>query len=310
VLVQTVLSAFDFFMHYLVVFAVAFLTFCLSGYILFGEQNEGWSTVGRSINSLFMVMFGEFPEHFKGDAAITAGFWFWTCYITFQVLLFNILLAAIVHRYLDVRARLGEPGAGLFRQCWQLFNEFWWMRSYEGTQKSVPPETLLDMLSADTDPAHIEKCGRLNVDRRLRTREDLAKAELDPPIDVQFLVDRGCNERAAEQLLDKVRNWRFDISMTSAPSHRLMIMLAKHMTFVKAQTEYLQSRMHARVDAAAKSVDRLDLKHAKCVPLARRIRKAQELPHGWTSHADEDGRRYLRHEESGLTSWTLPRQLI
>merc|ERR1719428_2473125 len=100
------------------------------------------------------------------------------------------------------------------------------------------------------------------------------------------------------------------MTIQASPAEKLVLMVAKHITFVKTQTEYLQSRMHARVEAAAKSVDRLDLKHAKCLALARRIRKAQELPRGWTQHRDAEGRRYLRHEETGLTSWTLPRQLI
>jgi hypothetical protein len=66
----------------------------------------------------------------------------------------------------------------------------------------------------------------------------------------------------------------------------------------------------AKVAWAGKAMDRLDLKHAKSVSLAKRIRRAQELPPGWTAHTDDQGRRYLRQTETGLTSWTLPRHLI
>merc|ERR1712060_594112 len=102
------------------------------------------------------------------------------------------------------------------------------------------------------------------------------------------------------KLLEACAAWRYSMSHTTSPSK---LLIAKQMTKQKEQVDWLQSRIHGRVDAAAKTVDRLDLKHAKCAALARRIKKAQVLPKGWTAHVDKEGRRYLRQEETGLTSW-------
>jgi hypothetical protein len=310
VLIQTIMSSVDFFLHYIVIFGVVFFSFAHSGYILFGEQREDWSTAGQSINGLFLILFGQFNTQFHGDVAITSASWFWLFYFSVQLLLINLLTAAMVHRYLDVRNRLCEPGVGIVKQTMNAVSEFWWKRTYEGSQKSVPAAELLEMLSADTDPIYLEKCGRLQVDRRLRTREDLHKAENDPTVDLDFLLERGCDPYVGMKLLEACATWRYNMSNTSSPSVLLKLLIAKQMSKQKAQVDWLESRLHGRVDAAAKTVDRLDLKHAKCAALARRIRKSQVLPNGWTAHIDKDGRRYLRQEETGLTSWTLPRQLI
>merc|ERR1712151_1079094 len=100
--------------------------------------------------------------------------------------------AAILHRYLDVKERLGESGEGLLRQIIDVVREALWARTYGGSKKSAPSDDLLDLLTADMDPAHIENLSRLRVDRRLRDRVDLANSVNDPVMDVDFLVGRGC----------------------------------------------------------------------------------------------------------------------
>mmetsp|Transcript_470 Transcript_470/g.1396 ORF Transcript_470/g.1396 Transcript_470/m.1396 type:complete len:809 (-) Transcript_470:84-2510(-) len=311
VLVQAMLSAADFFLHYLMAIGVVFLNFALGGFILFGERLEGWSTFGRSINMLFMVLFGEFDyDEFHGVAPATAAFWFWSFYVCTALLLVKLLTAAILNRYLAVRERLGEPGASLAQQLADYMGQIWWLRTYDGAQKSIPEEQLLEVISADADPSLLERLSRLGVDRRLRTREDLARAERDAFVDVEFLVKHGCDPMTAERLLDRCSGWRHQMSMTSSPAHRLMLLVARHMTHMRTETERMEAKLRDRIDHAAKAVDRLDLKHAKCAALARRVRKAQELPAGWTALTDEQGRRYLRQEVTGLTSWTLPRSMI
>lgn len=39
-----------------------------------------------------------------------------------------------------------------------------------------------------------------------------------------------------------------------------------------------------RVDRAAQSADRVDVKHAKCAALAKRLRRAQQIPAGTRKH--------------------------
>merc|ERR1712050_177180 len=108
--------------------------------------------------------------------------------------------------------------------------ESWWSRTYEGAQKSVPSEALLEMMAQDVDQKEIEKLGRLSVDRRLRTRDDLSEAENDPFITTEFLVGRGCDRVVAERLLERVRKFRHQMTMASSPAHRLMLLVARQMT--------------------------------------------------------------------------------
>jgi len=176
--------------------------------------------------------------------------------------------------------------------------------------KSTPDEDLLRMLSADTDAAHIKKLMNMKTDRRLRTRDDLAKAEKDVAVDVEFLVQRGMDPLSAERLLERCLQWAGNISTTSSATNRLMLLVAKQMNFIQLEAERMQRKVRSRIDRAAQSADRVDVKHAKCIALSKRLQRAQKIPAGWTVHRDEQGRRYLRHEQSGLTSWTLPRGLI
>lgn len=87
-------------------------------------------------------------------------------------------------------------------------------------------------------------------------------------------------------------------------------MVVRQMHLLRFESERLQERLVKKFDHSVKVVDRIDLKHAKCHSLARRLRKGQTLPPGWTAHVDDQGRRYLRQEETGLTSWTLPKHLL
>mmetsp|Transcript_112527 Transcript_112527/g.303803 ORF Transcript_112527/g.303803 Transcript_112527/m.303803 type:complete len:88 (+) Transcript_112527:861-1124(+) len=87
-------------------------------------------------------------------------------------------------------------------------------------------------------------------------------------------------------------------------------MLVRQMNHLRFESDKLQDKMNRKFQRSAKVVDRIDLKHAKCLSLARRIRKGQQLPPGWTAHTDTDGRRFMRQEETGLTSWTLPKHLL
>jgi len=236
--------------------------------------------------------------------------WFAAFYILVTLLLIKTLTAAIVHNYLEVRARLGEPGMGLQRQVLEAFREALWGRSFEGSQRSVPYDDLLEVLSADTDQEHLKRMGNLQVDRRLKSRADLHKAERAQSLDVEYLVSLGCAEGMARRLLQQCSQWTNSIAETSSPTRRLVILVARHVNFLRGEAEFLMHQLKQIFDRSAKLVDRIDLKHAKSVALARRIRKAQVLPPGWTAHTDQEGRRYLRQKETGLTSWTLPKHLL
>ena len=82
------------------------------------------------------------------------------------------------------------------------------------------------------------------------------------------------------------------------------------MRSTKIDTTNIREKVRPRVNFAAAIVDRSDIMQVKCWSMAKRIKRAQEVPDGWEVHFDPNGRRYLRHKETGLTSWTLPRKMI
>lgn len=311
VLIQAVLYMSNMFAHYMLVIIVVFGNFALAGYILFGEQMKEWSTMGKSVSAIMSAFMGELSlSSLSNVSPICAGIWWWCFMILVVSVLVKVLTAAVVQRFIEVRKALGEPGIGLPTQIVDAIKSLWFIRSYAGSMKSTPDEDLLDLLSADLDPEHVQRLMQMKQDRRLCTREDLTKAEKDRHIDVEFLVARGLDPAAAERLIERIQKWASQISITSSATHRLMLLVARYMDHAKIEVDRLRSKLQKRAERAAKAADRSDVKHSKCISLAKRIRRAQQLPPGWTFHRDETGRRYIRHEESGLTSWSLPRSFI
>lgn len=311
VLIQTILYAVDFFQHYITVFVLVLAHFTFNGQLLFGEQLDTWATIGRSICSALLVLFFKVPQaDFDKANPVCFHIWFWTFFFVMGLFMLNILTAAIIDNYREVRTRLGEPGATLLDQAWDILKSFRWRRSYLGSKKHVPGEALLEIVGKDMDPAVIETLGMFLTDRRLCTRDDLMRAENDVEVDVPYLVMRGGDPLASQRLLERVTEWKQNIGMTTLPSNKLMVTIAELMTRLKVEADLMTERVHTRVERATRCLDRVDIKHAKCLALAKRISKAQEAPPGWTCHYDADGVRYLRHEQTGLTSWTLPRSLI
>lgn len=311
VLIQVVWITLDYLAHFLVVGFVCFFNFALAGYILFGEQLENWSGFGHCIRSLLLVVFGRFDfEDLYEVAPILSNFWFWCVFIFLDLLLLNILTAAALHNYKIVKKRLGEPGTSIASQFKELWTSIRFGGTYEGTQKSIPYDVLLHSLVEDAEYKDLEKVGRMMQDRRIRTRTDLAKEEQDPQVDVEYLLDRGCDVSTAEHLLDQVTRWATAIKMTTEPEHRLAVKVARQMRTTKHDTTNLRERLRPRVNFAAAIVDRSDLKQAKCLSMAKRVKRAQEVPSGWEVHFQDNGRRYLRHTETGLTAWTLPRRMV
>jgi hypothetical protein len=311
VLMQTIGQVQNFLFHFLVVFAVVMGSFIVTGYLLFGEQVTNWSTVGKATASCFLMLFGKFTYNdFHNAAPYSAIVWFCSFYILAVFLLLSIMTAAILHHYLTVRSEVGEVGISIVQQLRDAWNEFTYSRTYDGAQKSIPPDKLFEMVAKESDPLRIRRLARTEIDRRLRTRDHIHEAEQDPKIDEEFLIDRGMGEAAAERLIERIKESGHGISMRSDPLHRLILFLVRQMAQLRHGASHMRKKTTTKVTWAARAVDRIDLKHAKCEALARRVRRAQEPPPGWVPLTDSHGRTYLRQEQTGLTSWTLPRHLI
>jgi hypothetical protein len=311
IILQTMTQVSSFMFHYLLVFVVIIMNFAICGYILFGEEIADWSQMGKAVCSAVLMLFGRFDYNgFHSVAPINALLWFSSFFICAVMIFTGLTTATILHHYLGVRLKTGQAGESMLKQFWHMISDLCYARTYDGAQKSLPPDKLFEMITMDTDPLRIRHLGRFNIDRRLRTRHDIHEAELDPKVDAEFLLGRGMDPVTAERLLDRISESGHHIEMRSSPVHRLTLFIARQMSMLRFGAEHMRQKTTSKVEWAAKAVDRVDLKHAKCLGLATRLKRAQTLPPGWTEHRDGDGRRYLRQEETGLTSWTLPRHLI
>lgn len=298
-------------LHYLIVFVIVMANFIVSGYVLFGEQLEHWSSFGKATCSAVLMLFGRFDyEEFHEVAPVNAAIWFGSFFTLVCLVITGLTTATILHHYLGVRLKTGQAGESIVQQVWGMILEACYSRTYDGTQKSLPPDKLYEMVTMDTDPLKIRHLGRGNIDRRMRTRHDVHEAEMDPKVDEEFLISRGMDPVTAERLLNRIAESGHHIENRSSPVHRLTLFIARQMSSLRFGAEHMREKTTSKVEWASKAVDRLDLKHAKCAGLTKRVKKAQKLPAGWTQHVDSQNRKYLRQEETGLTSWTLPRHLI
>lgn len=313
-IVQTLLASRQFLMHYVIIFSLVMCSFAFCGHILFGECLAEWATLGGAIAKLFMILSGRFEYvTLYSVAPMGTPIWFTAFFLSTALLLLALLTGAIVHRYLEVRAKLGESGENVWTQLQDLFDEKFYSGSYQGSQRSAPPEELLNLLCDLSNPdeyARIHRLGTLQLDRRLRTREDVECAETDVPITAEFLVDKGMDQHVAHHLLSRCSKAQRLVSTTSDPTHMLLLMMMRHHALLRREAEHGVYRIESRAAWTADALDRIDLKLGKCMAMTKRVARSQQLPHGWSKHYDQFGQKYVRHDDSGLTSWTLPKGLV
>mmetsp|Transcript_36238 Transcript_36238/g.85021 ORF Transcript_36238/g.85021 Transcript_36238/m.85021 type:complete len:914 (+) Transcript_36238:133-2874(+) len=313
ILIQTTWTAADFLTHYLVVFLIVIATFAVSGHILFGEHRKEFSNLGSSFCRLFQIIlsYADYKHsEMHNDAPFSAGCWFVAFYISAMLLMIGVFTVGILHQYMNVKERLGESGVSLWQQARDYFTEFWWSETYDGSQKTAPDHVLLKAFSQGLTPEELQRLGRYKLDRRLRTRADVLAHEKDLEVSAESLIKQGCDKVSARRLINRVRRAGHHVGLRSTPANRAMLQAIRHMGHMHREAEKVRLRLDAEAKWCVTSIDRMDLKHAKCAVVARRIRSAQVLPEGWSEHYDEEGRKYLKEEASGLTAWTLPRGMF
>merc|ERR1711881_814296 len=82
VILQTISQVAMFMFHYLIVFVIVMANFIVSGYILFGEQLENWSTFGKATCSAVLMLFGRFDyTEFHDVEPFNAAIWFTSFFV-------------------------------------------------------------------------------------------------------------------------------------------------------------------------------------------------------------------------------------
>jgi hypothetical protein len=115
VLQKTVSVAISDLVHSLFVVAVLFIGFALVGYIIFGTRSRLFSTIGDSLNSTFLFLWGFALDRHRerlfeaSGAALTslAVLWAIALNVVIALMLLKVFAAALVHAHL---ALMGEPG--------------------------------------------------------------------------------------------------------------------------------------------------------------------------------------------------------
>eukprot|EP00747_Dinoflagellata_sp_TGD_P220273 gnl/TRDRNA2_/TRDRNA2_92266_c0_seq1.p1 gnl/TRDRNA2_/TRDRNA2_92266_c0~~gnl/TRDRNA2_/TRDRNA2_92266_c0_seq1.p1 ORF type:complete len:845 (+),score=118.49 gnl/TRDRNA2_/TRDRNA2_92266_c0_seq1:31-2565(+) len=308
VLIQSIERTLKAFENYVVLFLIIFVTFAISGYILFGEQIQSWSSLTLATSSMIMMLLGRYDlSEIQAIAPINSGIWLFMFITCVQGLMLTMIRACVLDNYQQVKSQLGEKGAGIVEQTTDFLRQLLYSRTYEGSERSMPNNELLEALAQyRSDPERLRQIARLKLDRRLRSQEDVKFLEEDPHIDVNFLIGRGVHPKVAEHLYDRVHAWTHQSEIHHAPEHRLQVAIVRQMCSLCREADRMRARTQMRVDFVERAIDRVGLKHSKSIGLARRIRRAQEIPVGWTLQI-KDGQRFLKCEETGLTSWTLPR---
>merc|ERR1712054_210895 len=126
------------------------------------------------------MLFGRFDYNaLHSVAPFNAAFWFGSFFILVVLIITGLTTSTILHHYLKVRSKTGQPGESIVRQTGGLFEDLCFGRSYDGSQKSMPPDKLFDMIASETDPRIVRHQSRFNLDRRLRTRHEVHEAEID-----------------------------------------------------------------------------------------------------------------------------------
>lgn len=106
-------------LHFLVVFISIFLTYAVSGVLLFGRKLEEFATFGHAIATCFRFMMGDFQwEVLSYTGRIEAGFWFMSFMIFIVMLMLNMLLAIVMDAYSDQKGKSTDSET-LWEEGWE-----------------------------------------------------------------------------------------------------------------------------------------------------------------------------------------------
>mmetsp|Transcript_129847 Transcript_129847/g.289680 ORF Transcript_129847/g.289680 Transcript_129847/m.289680 type:complete len:1143 (+) Transcript_129847:49-3477(+) len=130
-------------LHFAVVFGSIFVVYTSAAMILFGQELLDFANFGRSCNSVFRVLLGDFDwELMNRIGRPQAGIWFWSFMWIVNFIMLNMLLAIVMDVYTDVKGGIGSHAETLFSQSVEIFDR--WRSTRNGTW--VPLSDVLEAL--------------------------------------------------------------------------------------------------------------------------------------------------------------------
>merc|ERR1712146_765833 len=74
-----------------------------------GRDVSRYTTITRSLTSLFLNMLGEYDmEELESIGRYEGGFWFWSFQVLLGMVMLNMLLAIVMDAYGEVKADVGD----------------------------------------------------------------------------------------------------------------------------------------------------------------------------------------------------------
>ncbi|EGZ20117.1 hypothetical protein PHYSODRAFT_494396 [Phytophthora sojae] len=184
ILTRTVANALHQFGAFFVVFIVIFVTFAVSGTILFGDRVEEFSSIQIAMETCINMLFGNFDYGtIQGLYPPVCMFYYWGYMIVVSLVLLNMMLAIVLDAYAEVSSESykASNNLSLYRiadnMLWDLLC---WLHDVikcrtRRNKKEVSAKTAPRVNQAAARRANVEfaELGRVDVVFRGRIRPDL-----------------------------------------------------------------------------------------------------------------------------------------
>ncbi|TMW64089.1 hypothetical protein Poli38472_014206 [Pythium oligandrum] len=103
ILTRTIANALHQFAAFFVVFIVIFMTFSVSGMVLFGDRVEDFSTLPRTFEACINMLFGNFDYSIIRNLQAPVGMlYYWAYMVVVCLVLLNMMLAIVLDSYAEV----------------------------------------------------------------------------------------------------------------------------------------------------------------------------------------------------------------
>lgn len=157
--------------HFSIVFGAVFVTFSVTGIVLFGREVPSFTTFPSALASCFRIMLGDIDwEELSAVGRAEASVWLWLYVIVVVLLMLNMIVAIIMDHYSSVKAASGNS-----ESIWEEAFQMWyrWRGKRNGTY--VPLPRVLDALH---DQQRRDKLNKLAGSRKADVTAGEALEEL------------------------------------------------------------------------------------------------------------------------------------
>lgn len=111
--------------HFMLVFTSIFMTFAMSGLMLFGRKLPNFTTLMRSANTVFRVMLGEFDwQSIREVSQVEGALWLICTLTVMNLLMLNMVLAIVMDGYTVVKNMTGNAET-LPEEIVQIAKNWW-----------------------------------------------------------------------------------------------------------------------------------------------------------------------------------------